>query len=127
MKKQVTYITTWDTNETYEFSSDQLYNDNPQLYEVSMTLLPVGTNGNSYGIDFHQDESINVQPVYIELDTVLKAGLKPYQYKKKEDEPQQEETAEDLMIRLLETLGFYPVSTINSKPGGAPLINQPRE
>ncbi|KKL58685.1 hypothetical protein LCGC14_2222940, partial [marine sediment metagenome] len=47
------------------------------------------------------------ETIHIELDTILRAGLKPYHYKK-EEMPKPTETAEDLIIRLLEHVGYYP-------------------
>ena len=101
MKESIVRITTADTKKTYEFPGD-----NPELYEARITLCKVDNGGNSY-LDAKRYDNIT-KTIYIELDTVLKAGLEPYYHTPKNTDPEPTETAEDLIIRLLEHVGYYP-------------------
>ena len=101
MRKEIVRITTYDTEKTYEFPSE----DNPRLFEVSMRIRPIHAGGNATGS--YQYEHIN-HGMYIELETLLAAGMKPYERKPKENDPPATETPEDLMLRLLEIVGVYP-------------------
>ena len=102
MKESFVRITTADTKKTYEFPNK----DNPPLFEVSLKICPIQANGGAC-YDVYQYTQIN-KSVHLELETLLRAGLEPYHHKAKENDPEPTETAEDLIIRLLETVGYYP-------------------
>ena len=100
MKKTVVRITTADTRKTYEFPGDH-----PQIWEVKLTIEEIGVDGNydRFRTGYH---SYPAKVVYLELETLQNAGLKPIP--KEETEKLPTETAEDLIIRLLEHVGVFP-------------------
>jgi hypothetical protein len=95
MRENIVRITTADTKKTYEFPGD-----NPQIWEIKLSSSMVGPVGNpQYG--FSTDGTI-----YLERETLENAGLRP---KNKPDTAvSNHETIEDLIIRMLEHLGYYP-------------------
>jgi len=101
MKESITRITTADTKKTYEFPGQY----NPSLFEVSIRIVPVQDSGNTYDIN---NCTHVYRTVYLELVTLLKAGLKPYDRKPLDTDPEPTETVENLIIRLLEHVGYYP-------------------
>ena len=101
MKQNIVRITTADTKKTYEFPRE----DNPDLWQATLVLWPVNKGGDVYTASGYTSHKVTI---YLEQDTLLKAGLKPYSYKEKETDPEPQETTEDLLIRLLEHLGYYP-------------------
>lgn len=96
-RKDVTRIKTADTGKTYEFPSE----DHPALYEVALVAHVLNSHG-------HTGSSCPAAAVVIHLEhqTMLDAGLVRQDKKKPAVEPK--ETAEDLLIRLLEHIGVYP-------------------
>jgi hypothetical protein len=98
MKKDFVRITTADTNETYEFPGN-----NPQLWEVKTTITRVQQSGAVHAIP-----SFERNTHYIEDKTLLMAGLEPYDHRPRHPDPEIVETAEDLILRLLENVGVYP-------------------
>ncbi len=101
MRKVVTYITTADTKETHEFPGKDL----PQLWEVGLSIECVDGKGKA----FTSTRSI-AATVYVERQTLVNAGLLPVCGKSKEPTPETKETAEDLIIRLLEMVDVHPAS-----------------
>jgi hypothetical protein len=101
MKKTVVRITTADTRKTYEFPSPE----HPQIWEAKISLEQIGNDGN-YAQSKCSRHSYPSKTIYLELETLQKAGLKSYKYPNIVELPQ--ETAEDLIIRLLEHVGVYP-------------------
>ncbi|KKN37428.1 hypothetical protein LCGC14_0763770 [marine sediment metagenome] len=95
--KTITRITTEDTKKTYEFPNE----GNPQLWAVTLSIEGIS----SYGRPEYGSECKEI--IHIEQKTLENAGLLPKQNEKKEE--LQEETAEDLILRLLEHVGVYPV------------------
>jgi len=99
--KSVVRITTEDTKKTYEFPGE----DNPRLYSVELKITAIDHGGHlqSYG-------TIGAKHIHLEENTLLKAGLLPRRYNvPDEKEVPTEETPEDLILRLLEHVGVYPV------------------
>ena len=101
MKKEIIRITTEDTHKTYEFPSD----GNPDLFEVKIRIRPIDSQGKILNIYAYTHTT---GTIYVEKDTLLSAGLKPYNYKPKATDPEQTESFEDLFIRMLEHVGYYP-------------------
>ena len=96
MKESIVRITTDDTHKTYEFPND----DNPQLWQVNLQMEALNPFGNAH-------PNYTQKTVYIERETLEKAGLVPFS--KPEDKKRQPtETAEDLILRLLEMCEVYP-------------------
>jgi len=101
MKQQIVRITTADTKKTYEFPPKAPF-VNPDIWEVSLMLRGVGNDGQTkYG--FVQQSA---SKIFVELSTLQAAGVTPRNCK--EVSEKQEETVEDLIIRLLEHVGHYP-------------------
>lgn len=98
--KNIVRITTNDTKKTYELPSEE---DTPNLWRVQLTIQSVDRHGriDSSGYDYPKGT------VFVERETLEGAGVLP----KPMDTPvkeRPEETVEDLIIRLLEHLGYYP-------------------
>ena len=102
MKKSIIRITTTDTKKTYEFPGQY----NPSLFEVSIRIVPVRDSG-STSCDAYQYTHFN-KAIHLEKDTLLKAGIKPFHHKPLDTDPEPTETVENLIIRLLEHVGYYP-------------------
>ena len=98
--KSVVRITTEDTKKTYEFPGL----DNPQLWAVTLQIKCVDGGGFAH---FSSPSFCTERIIHVERETLANAGLigRPVE---KEDKPL-EETAEDLILRLLEHVGVYPV------------------
>ncbi len=100
MKRVYTEITTADTKKTYVM--DKKYGINPQLWEASISIKHVSDNG-------YTDSYISrTESIYLERETLEKAGLLPFTVDRDQPKPETVETAEDLIIRLLNHVGFYP-------------------
>ena len=98
MKESIVRITTADTKKTYEFP----HKANPQLWEVKLSMVSVTFNGSSYA---HMSAE---KIIYLERETLENAGLLPNNKYESVTSKEPEETAEDLIIRLLEHVGYYP-------------------
>jgi len=98
--KSVVRITTEDTGRTYEFPDK----DNPQIWGVQLKIDSVSTHG---ATNFSSYSTTRV--IHVERETLENAGLLPMSEKDKECKDEPQETAEDLILRLLEHVGFYPV------------------
>lgn len=111
MRKQYVEITTADTGKTYRYD-----HNNPvetQLWEVTLNISCVDskTGRSWYVADVVSPISRAHPPVtiYLERETLENAGLLPVRSASKNDQDEEPtETAEDLLIRLLEHLGYYP-------------------
>jgi len=98
--KSVVRITTEDTKKTYEFPGD----DNSKLYSVELKITAIGPNGQT------QWGAVSATHIHLEENTLLKAGLLQDQYRgPKEAYVPTTETPADLILRLLEHVGVYPV------------------
>ena len=100
-REEIVRITTSDTKKTYEYPST----GNPQLFEISMRIRPIHASGAA--TKSFQYEHIH-HGMYVELETLLAAGMTSYARKPKESDPPATETPEDLILRLLEVVGVYP-------------------
>lgn len=100
--KNVVRITTTDTKKTYEFPGE----DNPELWEVSLTIRNINHNGHVSPPTTSTPHNYPKGIVHIERKTLENAGVLPMAREREKEEPT--ETAEDLIIRLLEHLGYYP-------------------
>ena len=98
-KETITRIHTEDTDRTYEFPCK----DNPQLWNVELRIACVGENGH----DYLAPSSLVKASVYLERATLEEAGLLPRKDTKEVKAPPLE-TVEDMIIRLLEHLGYFP-------------------
>ena len=95
--KTITRITTEDTKKTYEFPNK----GNPQLWAVTLSIEKIYHYGQpKYGC-------VCKKIIHVERETLENAGLLPKQNEKKDGEP--EETPADLILRLLEHVGVYPI------------------
>lgn len=101
MREELVRITTHDTEKMYEFPRK----GSPALFLVEMRIRPVDRDGAVKNVPQYRHID---NGMYVELDTLLKAGMKPYERKPQEGDPEPVETAEDLMVRLLELVGVYP-------------------
>lgn len=104
MKKTITYITTVDTKETFQYPRTD--NKQQPVYEVSVYFkLVSNSTGHAEVVGtYSQPGAI----FYITRDTLKKIGhFKPGENEVvKNDLP--DETIEDLILRLLEMVGVYP-------------------
>lgn len=100
MKRVYTEITTADTKKTYVM--DRNSDNNPQLWEASISLKCLDKAGD---IDNYRNKTANI---YLERETLERAGLLPQAIYKDKPNVEPAETAEDLIIRLLNHVGFYP-------------------
>lgn len=100
MKEVVTRITTVDTKKTYEFPSES----NPQLWAVEMSISHVDKHG------YHREHgwSSKSMEIFVERATLEKAGLVSVTVTPENDEEIEKETAEGLILRLLEHVGVFP-------------------
>ena len=94
--RSIVRITTEDTKKTYEFPNE----GNPQLWAVTLSIEGISF----YGQPAHG--SVCKKIIHIERETLENAGLLPKQNEKKDEVA--EETAEELILRLLEHVGVYP-------------------
>jgi len=103
-----TYITTEDTKETYTFPPDDGV-EQPQLWEVVVYVLPVEkkTGISSGGINSYSTPN---GAIYLERQTLVNHGMMPVVYPGDKPPADNPSTAEDLIIQLLETVGYYPES-----------------
>ena len=94
-------ITTADTKRTYDLPGEDI----PQLWAAQIKIECVSKQGHySFNNTFPTKAEI-----FLERKTLENAGLLPMSDKRKMNhDVEQTETAEDLIIRLLEHLGFYP-------------------
>ncbi len=98
--KEIIRITTEDTEKTYEFPGE----NNPPLCAVKIEISDITAEGKSYfGVASGATEKI----VHLELKTLENAGLRPMRKEREDEAPT--ETPVDLIIRLLEHVGVYPV------------------
>ncbi len=98
--KSIVRITTEDTKKTYEFPKE----GNPRLYSVELKITAIGSSGQP------QFGSMCAKYIHLEENTLLKAGLLQDQSRgPKEAGVPITETPEDLILRLLEHVGIYPV------------------
>jgi hypothetical protein len=102
MKKYITEITTTDTKKTYNYERFS-ENDNPQIWEATISVNPV--DGNSGEKNNYPTKS---KTIYLERATLENASLLPMEREREIEKVQPTETAEDLIIRLLNHVGFYP-------------------
>ena len=91
-------ITTADTKKTYE-----LPGDDADLWEVRLSMASVEASGH---VHFGSHEHVRTI-THVERQTLVNAGLLPCV--DTDATPEQTETAEDLVIRLLEHVGVFPV------------------
>lgn len=98
--KSIVRITTEDTKKTYEFPNEE----NPPICAVKIEISSIDPGGNSY---FGSVSSSITKIVHLELETIENAGLRPMRKDRKDESPT--ETPEDLILRLLEHVGVYPV------------------
>lgn len=94
------FITTSDTKKTYEYPSKK---DSPQLWEVKMEIHCVDNYGNSFS------SCSRVDNIFLERETLEQHGLLPGNIKKDTAPNTPSPTVEDLILRLLELVGVYPV------------------
>lgn len=96
-REHLVRITTVEGN-TFTFPDDE---NIPPLWHVEMTIRKVGHNGAA------ESYKLSETNIFVELETLQKAGLAPHVAR---DAPkaEPEETPADLMVRLLELLGYYP-------------------
>ncbi len=97
MKEEIVRITTDDTGKTYEFPGE----GNPQIWQVNLQMEALNQLGNAH-------PTCTEKTVYIERETLEKAGLVPFTNTKPDVRYEPTETAEDLIIRLLEMCEVYP-------------------
>lgn len=97
MIETIKRITTADTQQTYELGNGEV----PQLWEVRLSIACISDAGTNYG---HSEKAC----IHLERETLENAGLLPRSDSGPKNAPSQDETAEDLAIRLLEHLGYYP-------------------
>ena len=103
-REDIVRITTHDTGKTYEFVKYGKPNESaPRLFKCDMKISPLNENGQEWGND-----SICNATIYLELDTLINAGIRQKQMAKGTSHPEPTETVEDLLIRLLESVGYYP-------------------
>lgn len=102
MKQNIIRITTDDTRKTYEFPG-VLGDDKPDIFEVEVIIKPITVCGRASTYGYEHVKKI----IHLEEKTLQNAGLKPLQRGEKKAEST--ETAEDLILRLLEMCDVYPV------------------
>ena len=98
--KSIVRITTEDTKKTYDFPDES----NPQIWAVKLQVDRLSPDGSLSGFSSYQTSKI----IHIERETLENARLVPIAEERKDEAAQ--ETAEDLILRLLEHVGVYPVS-----------------
>jgi len=98
--KNVVRITTEDTKKMYEFPSET----SPEIWAVNIRIERLNLNGI---VCFNAASYYSEKVIHVEERTLQNAGLIGRPSDKK-DEPI-EETPEDLILRLLEHVGVYPV------------------
>ena len=98
MRKEIVRITTADTKETHEFPGKDL----PDLWAVGIMINSLDGRGH------HTAGRSIIHTVYVERQTLVNAGLRPVCAEDKKPTPEDEETAEDLILRLLEMVDVYP-------------------
>ncbi len=103
MIEDIKRITTDDTHKTYEFPSAHLSENNPNIFAVEVTIKPITACGRASTYAYEHVKKI----IHLEEETLQNAGLKPLQRNEEKAEPT--ETAEDLILRLLEMCDVYPV------------------
>ena len=100
--KTVVRITTTDTKKTYEFPSEK---GHPNLWQVSLTVQFIDKNGRVSRPSTYEPPS---GIVHVERKTLEDAGVLPMAHDRKTKDEGPTETVEDLIIRLLEHVGYYP-------------------
>ena len=102
MKKTITYITTADTKKTYEYPPKEGVK-NPTLNEVLLTYDFVDESGRSSPSNRC---TYNSTSIFLERESLERAGILPIAYESEVAEVT--ETAEDLILRLLEMVDVHP-------------------
>ncbi len=101
MRQTLVEMTTADTGKTYRIKIGEP-NDNPQLWAVTLKCQLINRHTGST-----DNFGIITREICVERETLEMAGLLP-QPVVKGAEKETIETAEDLILRLLNNLGFYP-------------------
>lgn len=97
--KNIVRITTTDTKRTYEFPSEK---GHPQLWEITLIINDIDKNGRVSTPSYNPPKGL----VHVERKTLEDAGVLPMARERETEAPT--ETVEDLIIRLLEHVGYYP-------------------
>jgi hypothetical protein len=98
--KKLQIIITDDTNEEYVFDGETLHD---ALYEITLTSRRIHPlKGEPIRGGYEQVEA----KVYLEKQTLINAGSKEIPKPERTEEPK--ETMEDLLLRMLEHVGFNP-------------------
>jgi len=104
MKKTIVRITTEATegvdSKTFELPDETA----PQLWAVELRIKSVGRNGNH---NFDRFASV-VKTIYLEREVLELHGLVGKRPEPADPEVQAQPTAEDLIIQLLELVGYFP-------------------
>ena len=102
---QKVYITTEDTKKTYEYPADK-GQSNPPLWEVELRISVVDTQGHASPINKYTSSS---GTIFVERQTLVDRKMLPYICGVDKKPPEDNTpTAGDLIIQLLESVGFYP-------------------
>jgi len=100
-KERVVRIKTHDTEKVYEFPGE-----NPILWEVTLGIRDVCVRSGEPRAKYDTKKVT----IYLERETLEDAGLLPFAYESKREDPVDPiETPEDLLLRLLDLVGVYPV------------------
>ena len=102
MIKTITYITTADSKKTYEYPPKDGIK-NPDILKVLLKMDWVDSRGNANPDSVYKSTS---GIAYLERETMENAGIIPFKENSSVKVPV--ETAEDLIIRLLEMVQVYP-------------------
>lgn len=100
-KQNIVRITTVDTEKTYEITYGMDNKDIPQLWEVSIGIACVDPNTGQSEV---RDRS--AKSVYVERETLEAVGLVGVH--RSQMTSTMIESAESLILRLLEHVGVYP-------------------
>lgn len=100
MKKVKTEYTVYPSGKIYTFVNGEVNKDIPSLYQITLSARWISNTG-------CVNPSVNIQrEIYVEKKTLENAGLFPKTVE--QTKPEETETVESLMYKLLEFLGFYP-------------------
>jgi len=98
MKTTIQQYTMSDTGEVFEFPGCE-----ERIYELKVTIAPIdNNNGNPNGL-----QKYSIKPFHLHESTLQKAGMVAFSFADLDNGAKAEETPEDLLIRLLESVGVW--------------------